>query len=62
MMLAAQSVLLLPLLIVFCFAPGFFLIRRLRWTPMEKTLRIHRGVDNSVVSDDVERLRQWRQR
>ena len=27
---------ILPILLVCCFAPGFFLVRRLRWSPMEK--------------------------
>ena len=36
MPLAASAALILALLIVCCFAPGFFVVRRLRWTPMEK--------------------------
>ena len=35
-MLFAQLALTLLSLIVCAFAPGFFLIRRLRWSPMEK--------------------------
>jgi hypothetical protein len=35
-MLLVQSVLLLALLIVCCFAPGFFFVRRLRWSALEK--------------------------
>ena len=31
------SILLLPVLLALCgFAPGFYLLRRLRWSPMEK--------------------------
>src|SRR5438105_6888699 len=35
-MLAAQSALLLGLMVVCSCVPGFFFIRRLRWTPLEK--------------------------
>jgi hypothetical protein len=35
-MLVAESVLLLALLVVCCFVPGFFFVRWFRWTPMEK--------------------------
>jgi len=35
-MLAGEFALLFSLLIVCCFSPGFFLVRQLRWTPMEK--------------------------
>jgi len=33
---ALSLLLTLPLLIVCCFAPGFFFVRRLHWNPMEK--------------------------
>lgn len=32
----AGLALILPLLVVCCFTPGFFLLRRLQWSPMEK--------------------------
>ena len=35
-MLFAQLALTLLSLIVCAFAPGFFLVRRLRWSPLEK--------------------------
>ncbi|HVT44096.1 MAG TPA: hypothetical protein VMT00_06875 [Thermoanaerobaculia bacterium] len=35
-MLAAQIILLLLLMAVCCLAPGFFFVRRLRWSPLEK--------------------------
>jgi uncharacterized BrkB/YihY/UPF0761 family membrane protein len=35
-MLALEVLLAIVLLVVCGFAPGFFFIRRLRWTPMEK--------------------------
>ena len=35
-MLALEVLLVLVLLVVCGFAPGFFFIRRLRWSPMEK--------------------------
>jgi hypothetical protein len=35
-MLFGFLALLMALLIVCCFAPGFFFVRRLRWTPLEK--------------------------
>src|ERR1700722_3596896 len=33
---ALSLLLTFPLLIVCCFAPGFFFVRRLHWSPMEK--------------------------
>jgi 4-amino-4-deoxy-L-arabinose transferase-like glycosyltransferase len=35
-MFAAEFVLVLILLVVCCFSPGFFVVRRLHWTPLEK--------------------------
>src|SRR5437016_3885918 len=35
-MLAVQSILILILLALCCFSPGFFFVRRCRWTPLEK--------------------------
>ncbi len=35
-MLAAQLTFVLILLLVCCFAPGFFLVRRFAWDPLEK--------------------------
>src|SRR5262245_49933334 len=35
-MLAAQALLVLILLAVCCFSPGFLLIRRFQWNPLEK--------------------------
>src|SRR5215471_18497888 len=35
-MLALQLLLAIALLVVCGFAPGFFLVRHLRWSPMEK--------------------------
>lgn len=35
-MLISQAALLLVLLVVCCFAPGFFFVRKLRWSPLEK--------------------------
>jgi len=36
MLLAAQLALTLALLVVACFFPGFFFVRKLRWTPLER--------------------------